>query len=104
MPVISDIPDAYTLHAQLDAVNKAIVALGSGSTVTHMTISAPPVTEPSTEPLSDPPPLLEFTPPVTIIFEPPISDPVTIATLTQELQVRANEITQQLVAQGYTDK
>jgi hypothetical protein len=107
MPAISQIPDANTLHAQLDAVNDAIASLGSGATVTHMTISSPPVVDP--EPpvppaMGDtPPPPPVFNPPTTIVLEPPISDPETIAVLTQALQMRADTITQQLVAQGYTD-
>jgi hypothetical protein len=98
MPTISEIPDAHTLHVQLDAINKAIEALNTGSTVTNITVSAPPA-----PPLgaTDGPPV--FSPPIMILLEPPISDPGTISTLTIALQARADQITAQLVSQGYTD-
>jgi hypothetical protein len=101
MPVISKISDAIALHTQLDAVNRAIIALGSESTVINMTISAPPL--PPLGSREMPPGPTVFSPPITIVFEPPISDPDTIATLIQAFRVRANEITAQLVSQGYTD-
>lgn len=94
MPTISEIPQASTLHTQLDNLNKAIAALNTGSGVTNLTTGAP--APPPEEPAL-------WVMPITVILDPPITDSQTIATLITALQVQADAVTAQLVAAGYED-
>jgi hypothetical protein len=54
-------------------------------------MEAPPVVTPTV-----------YQPPVTIILDPPITDAATIDVLITALQVRAGEITQTLIDNGYS--
>jgi hypothetical protein len=112
MPTIAQIPDAHALHTQLDAVNKAVALLQSGAPVTNLTVTpasdltiptmAPPL--PAAGAMEAPPVVTPtvYQPPVTIILDPPITDAATIDVLITALQVRAGEITQTLIDNGYS--
>ena len=114
-PPISAIPDAHTLHMQLDAVNKSIAALQTGASVSNLTVTPPytppvstpgvpmmassPGAAPRAEPLP-PPDTAVYTPPNTIMLDPPITEQGTIDALIPALRERAHDITDKVVDQG----
>jgi hypothetical protein len=91
-PSIEQIPAAAQLQQQLDVLNTAIAALGSGSTITNLTVSSPPPAEGAVP---------GFIMPIPVILNPPISGAATIADLTTYLQAQADALEQQLVTMGY---
>lgn len=102
-PPISSIPDAADLHAQLDAINKAITGLQGGAAIINITVGSTFVAPPMLLKVTPPPVYGEedFVPPITIILEPPITNTTTIDALIDALQIRANDIVEALVAHGY---
>jgi hypothetical protein len=102
MPDIIDIPDANSLHAQLDLLNQAIQCLQGTppGAVNYLTV------QPPAAPPDNAPPDVTFTvqpPDIRVTLNPPITDVNTITTLIGALQTQANDVTQQLLNMGFTN-
>lgn len=89
-PSIDEIPAASQLQQQWQLLNDAIAGLAAGSSVSNLTITAPPPAQGET-----------FTMPILVILDPPISDATTLADLTTQLQAQADAIEAQLTQMGY---
>lgn len=89
-PTIDQIPDAAALNNQLSRLNAAVAALGAGSTVLNLTISAPVPSDPS-----------QLAMPIAVPLDPPISDATTLQNLSDALAVQASAIVTQLADMGF---
>jgi hypothetical protein len=94
---ITAIPEASALQQQLDLLNLAILSLNAGMPVTNLTVQ---------QDMNQPPPANAgpaMLGPYRVTLNPPITNPVTLQSLSTELQAQADSITQQLVGMGYAE-
>lgn len=88
MTEIAEIPQASALQYQLDILNNAINALEAGSTVSNLTVAAPPDA-------------IGLFRPISVALTPPITNPGSLQVISVELKQQAKAVTEQLVEMGY---